>query len=152
MLSLESIAPILYERMQYSIIEGDTSGRDLIFLNAIELIKNNLMFGTCPITLLADGFTSYHNCYLDVGVGLGIFGFIAYVILNVVILIRIFKYEAVSNSLIFIFLSSMFGFSATRALVGVTMTANSNYCMIMCLICIATSEICKSHPLVRNKV
>ena len=127
--SLENFAPVLFSRMNSTMEEGDMSGRDILYKEAIEKILDNPLIGDNPIILLGNGeeFTSYHNGYLDIGVGLGIIGFALYVYLNIWIILKLFSYRHQLFRHKQIFLSTMFFLSATRAMSGASLLSNTNY-------------------------
>lgn len=68
---ISHFAPTLTERMLRTITENDTSGRDLLYANAIELFLRNPIIGSQYITEY--GIYS-HNMILDAFMGLGIIG------------------------------------------------------------------------------
>lgn len=138
---LEEFAPVLFSRMTDTIEEGDTSGRDVLFANAIEKMKENPITGDNPIILLNDGFTTYHNGYLDVGVGLGWLGFAFYVLLSVWIAIRLITRRHNISNTPQLFCAAMFFLSATRAMTGATLLSNPNYALSIACACILAAKL-----------
>lgn len=137
--TLERFAPVLFSRMEATIDEGDTSGRDVLFAHAIDKIVESPIAGGNPVIVLNDGFTTYHNGYLDVGVGLGILGFMVYVCLSLWILIRLIKKRHNFYSPELIFASGMYFLSATRAMTGASLVSNPNYALSIVLACIVAT-------------
>lgn len=141
MQTLERFAPVLFHRMELTIEEQDTSGRDILFTEAIQKIEENPILGTNPVFLHIDGFNGYHNGYLEVGVGLGIAGLIAYISLCIWILMRLLFYRNRLKTPVLLFLSSMFFLSATRAMTGAGLLSNSNYTISVACACIIASNV-----------
>lgn len=75
---LGNISPMLEKRMASTVIEGDTSGRESIFGNAISIFLENPVCGKQFV--LRNGFYS-HNSILDVMIGLGLLGALIWVYL-----------------------------------------------------------------------
>lgn len=141
MQTLERFAPVLYHRMELTLEEQDTSGRDILFAHAIQTIEENPISGSSPIILHYDGFNGYHNGYLDVGVGLGIAGFLAYLGLSIWIFMRLLLYRSRLNTPVLLFLSSMFFLSATRAMTGAGLLVNANYTLTIVCACVLASTV-----------
>lgn len=139
--TLERFAPVLYSRMSSTIDEGDMSGRDVLFAQAIQKISDNPISGDNPVIVLSDGFTSCHNGYLDVGVCLGIFGFIFYVSLSIWILISLITHRSRIQTMPQLFLSAMFFLSATRAMTGANFVSNPNYALCIACACVVVSQL-----------
>lgn len=131
-LFLARFSPVLYMRIMNSIEHGDSSGRDVLFSQALEQINNNPILGSEPVLLEENGaFSSYHNCYLDIFVGLGIFIGFFYVIL---ILISAFKSLYKKGCTAFqLFIFGMFWFYLFRALSGVMIVSNAIYVCVVLL-------------------
>lgn len=66
-----SVSPIMQERLSALIYEDDSSGRDVIYSNAIDIFLNNPFLGG---KFVADRGSYSHNMILDVLIGLGIMG------------------------------------------------------------------------------
>ena len=138
--TLERFAPVLFSRMMLTIEEGDISGREILYEHAIQLVKEKPVVGGNPIILLNDGFTSYHNGYLDVGVGLGWLGFAFYVLLSVWIAIRLITRRHNISNTPQLFCAAMFFLSATRAMTGATLLSNPNYALSIACACILAAK------------
>lgn len=147
MQTLERFAPVLYHRMELTVEEQDMSGRDILFAHAIQTIKENPISGSSPIILHYDGFNGYHNGYLDVGVGLGIVGFLAYIGLSMWIFMRLLFYRNRINTLVLLFLSSMFFLSATRAMTGAGLLINANYALTITCACFIASNVSRRNEI-----
>ncbi len=143
--TLERFAPVLFHRMELTIEEQDTSGRNILFAHAIQTIEDNPISGSSPIILHSDGFNGYHNGYLDVGVCLGIIGFLAYIWLSIWVLMRLLYYRSRLTSPVLLFLSSMFFLSATRTMTGAGLLSNPNYTLIIACACIIASNVSCGH-------
>ncbi len=139
--SIERLAPVLFLRMSNTINEGDMSGREVLFEQAIEQIKAHPITGNNPVILYSSGFTSCHNGYLEVGVGLGIFGFAAFVVLNLWILFVFIRNRRNIIELKQLLFSSMFFLSATRAMTGASLLDNPNYTVCIAGACIVSSTL-----------
>lgn len=77
---LGNISPLMERRMTEALVENDSSGRDILFANAIDLFLENPILGKQFV--LSDGFYS-HNSVLDVMIGLGLFGALIWVFIIV---------------------------------------------------------------------
>lgn len=130
---IKDIAPILYDRTMASIETGDLSGRDVLFISALNIFFDNLLFGATPLVLTYDSYSSFHNCYLDVAVGLGVFGFIYFIRLNYIIISAFLKCKY--KNLTFYVIGSLFFCNAARALSGIHMIDNAFYSLIFCSSC-----------------
>lgn len=130
--TLEKVAPVLFSRMYNAIEEGDTSGRDILFREAIAKIKDNPIEGDNPIILSNNGqFTTCHNGYLTVGVCLGVLGLFFYVMLTIWIAIRLILCRVNINSSEGFFIASMYFLSITRAMTGADIASNPNYAVMI---------------------
>lgn len=70
--TLEKFAPVLYERFYDTIESGDSSGRDELFVDALNKLSDNWALGTSPYVLEFKEFSSCHNVYLEMLVGCGV--------------------------------------------------------------------------------
>lgn len=138
---LEEFAPVLFSRMTETIEEGDSSGRDVLFAHAIEKMKEHPIAGDNPIILLDDGFTTYHNGYLDVGVGLGWLGFVFYVLFSLWIAVHLMTRRHNITNTPQLFCAAMFFLSATRAMTGATLLSNPNYALSIACACILAAQL-----------
>lgn len=138
---LEKFAPVLFSRMSDTIEEGDSSGRDVLFAQAMDKMKEHPITGDNPIILLNDGFTTYHNGYLDVGVGLGWLGFAFYVLCSVWIAIRLMTRRHNISNTPQLFCAAMFFLSATRAMTGATLLSNPNYALSIACACTLAAQL-----------
>ena len=75
---LGSISPMMEQRMAEAIFEKDSSGRDILFHEAISIFLQNPILGKQFV--LNNGFYP-HNSILDVMIGLGIFGALVWIFL-----------------------------------------------------------------------
>ena len=75
---LGNISPLMEERMLTTLDEGNSSGRDVLAQQAMDLFYQNPIVGKQFV--LNDGFYS-HNSILDVMIGLGVFGALIWVII-----------------------------------------------------------------------
>ena len=139
--SLRRFAPVLYSRMADTIEEGDMNGRQFLFSQAINLMKKYPISGDNPIIILRDGFTTYHNGYLDVGVCLGWIGFFFYVFLSIWIAIRLLSRRHLIISVPQLFCAAQFFLSATRAMTGATLLSNSNYALSIACACLVAYQL-----------
>lgn len=73
-----SISPMMEQRVSAAAFDGDDSGRSFLYANAIDIFMRNPLFGGKFV--LDNGFYS-HNSILDVLMGLGLFGGIAWLYL-----------------------------------------------------------------------
>lgn len=75
---LGSISPLMEQRMAAAIFEDDSSGRDILYREAISIFLQNPILGKQFV--LNNGFYP-HNSVLDVMIGLGFFGALVWVYL-----------------------------------------------------------------------
>jgi O-antigen ligase len=89
---LESIGSSLTVRLASMIYEKDTSGRDGLYQNAWNLIKESPFFGSFYVIRSGIGAGGYpHNFLLEVFMATGLFGGIPFIILLIVSIYRSFK-------------------------------------------------------------
>lgn len=147
---LENLSPVLYSRIMSSIEQGDSSGRDILFNEAITKITEFPIFGSFPVLLERDGnFSSYHNCYLDVMVGLGVLGGSVLILLIIYLAIRSIKKRNGLNNAFQLFILGMLWFNIFRALSGVMLIANAIFSSIIILSCIILSNYHRNIKLIR---
>lgn len=138
---LSSFAPVLFNRMTATIEEGDLSGRDTLFREAWSIISSHPFTGGNPVIMFPDGsFTTYHNGFLDIGLALGIVGFVVYVFLNLKLLWRACKRYHYVNSPAYFFIIGMLGAFVMRSMSGAGLIANPIYTMCIGLACILLSN------------
>lgn len=141
--TIERFAPVLYSRMMLTINERDTSGREALFSDAINIIEEDPVSGGCPITLSATQFSSSHNGFLDVGVGLGIFGLTIYACLSIWLIVQFLIHKNMHSSLEFLFIGSQFFLSTVRAMSGANLLYNPNYALSIACACLVVSYLRK---------
>jgi O-antigen ligase len=89
---LDSIGSSLTVRLTSMIVEKDTSGRDAIYQNTWNLIKESPFFGSFYVIRSGVGAGGYpHNFLLEVFLATGLFGGIPFLILLVISIYRSFK-------------------------------------------------------------
>lgn len=138
---LYSFAPVLFTRLTATIEDGDLSGRDTLFREAWAIISSHPFTGGNPVVLFPDGsFTTYHNGFLDIGLALGIVGFVVYIFLNIKLLWRAFKRYHYVNSPAYFFVIGMLGAFLMRSMSGAGLIANPIYTMSMGLAFILLSN------------
>lgn len=135
---LEEYAPVLYGRAVDTLGEGDLGGRTPLYQEAFKKISGSPLLGDCPFYLELTEFNSYHNCYIDVFVGLGLIGGLIYLLLNTKLFIDVLRMKNSILSLAYLSFIGMFVFSFIRAMSGVIIFANSNYCVSMLMACYIT--------------
>ena len=139
LLSMDVIAeyaPALVDRMTNTIEDGDTSGRDVIFLSAWGMIMKSPILGSNPLLLFSNGFGSFHNVYLSIGVGLGVVGMVAFVILIINLLVKTIMLRKNITSIFNLFIIAMFWFFAIRGVTGIYILSNGTYCAVLALTCL----------------
>ena len=131
---LSKFSPVLYSRVMESIEHGDTSGRDQLFIEAFEKIEESPILGSNPVILESDtSFSSYHNCYLDIFVCLGVFWGIIYLFLVIYSGLKTLRKNESHSSAFQIFIFGLFWFYVIRCLSGVMIVSNSIYVSVMLL-------------------
>lgn len=138
--SIEEISPTMTQRLDMTISDGDTSGRDEIFSDALRMIDQHPLLGTNPIILESNSFTSYHNVYLEIGVGLGIFGFIIFIGLILSLMIRTMSNKFIRRQLFSSIMAGLFWFYIFRGLTGVDPMQNCVYITVVSFICIISNS------------
>lgn len=108
-------APLLYMRMMRTVEEGDTSGREVLFQEAIDLIKDNPLLPEKPIMIYSRFFT-YHELYLDVTLYLGVIGGALFVFLILKTLFKIIQVK--TQEPVSVFFLTTFIVNAVRGLSG----------------------------------
>jgi len=122
---LENYAPVFFDRMGATMEEGDMNGRDEIFIYALRLIWDNPIFGSCPIILGRDSFIGFHNYYLTIGVGLGLFGLACIVGFVFVLLFRSYIHRFEIKTPFQLFILSMLCVISVRGITGVNPFADA---------------------------
>lgn len=75
---LGNISPMMEQRMAATMYEDDSSGRDVLYKQAIDIFLQNPVFGK---QFILDAGIYSHNSILDVLIGLGFFGAVVWVYL-----------------------------------------------------------------------
>lgn len=89
---LESIGSTLVVRLTSMIMDKETSGRDAIYTNAWNLIKESPFFGSFYLIRSGPGIGGYpHNFLLEVFMATGLFGGIPFMILLIISIYRSYK-------------------------------------------------------------
>jgi uncharacterized membrane protein len=138
--SLSNFAPVLFNRMVGTIETGDSSGRDVIFVEAWNKMLDEPLFGGSSVILYYDSFSGYHNAFLNMGVSLGLFAFFAYIYFfyKICVLILTYKY---SYNLDTYFTFGMIAFYIVRSITGIGLVGDIEYCVILSMACIKLSTI-----------
>ena len=128
LVKLADFAPAIYNRFMATVEDGDMSGRENLFEEAIARFEDNPILGTNPISLSSTQFSTCHNVYLETlqGGGIIVFLFFVYALLSV-----IFGSVKIRNILLqhtgFLFLFSLFFCNIGRGLSGIMLTSNTIY-------------------------
>lgn len=136
---MEEAAPVLYSRVMSTVEDNDTSGRDEIFEDALQIIDKSPIVGGNPVILEQHGsFTCFHNCYLDVAVGTGVIGGIIFLFIIGSLAINSIRLGRKMNTPWDLFIMGMLWFFMFRSLSGVAIVANTTYdiCIALALIII----------------
>ncbi|MFD2245105.1 O-antigen ligase family protein [Pontibacter ruber] len=89
---LESMGSSLGTRIVNILVEGDTSGREILYNETIDLIKESPLVGVYYVIPSGMGFKSYpHNFFLEVLLATGLLGAIPFIILVCKSLIKSFN-------------------------------------------------------------
>lgn len=140
--TIEKIAPVLFSRMSNTIEEGDMSGRDILFKEAVQKMRENPVKGNNPIILSNnDSFTTCHNGYLLVGVCLGVLGFIVNIGFTLWLVFCILRYRSKLNTPEALFIVMMFFYTSTRAMTGADLASTPNYTLTVAAACVIISRI-----------
>lgn len=123
---LGNISPMMRERMAATMYEDDSSGRDFLYKEAIDLFLQNPVFGKQFI--LRSGIYC-HNSILDVMIGLGFFGALVWIYLICLDIKRTYRHVLNKTSLMVIGLLSI-QFIFKGFLSGAIYTDN---CLIICM-------------------
>ena len=132
---VQDIAPVLFSRMTNTVEDGDMSGRDVLFEEAINTMMDNFLIGTCPFEVNKDSFSSSHNGFLDVGVGLGVIGFFVYILITLNILLTLFKNRRLLKTTPLLIIASFFYWNFARAMSGAGLLDNANYTLSVAAAC-----------------
>lgn len=136
---MEEAAPVLYSRVMSTIEDNDTSGRDEIFEEALQIIDKSPIIGGNPVILEQHGsFTCFHNCYLDVAVGTGVIGGLIYLFIIGSLAINSIRLGRKMNTPWDLFIMGMLWFFMFRSLSGVAIVTNTTFdiCVALSLIII----------------
>lgn len=107
--SFEKFAPLLYQRIENTVEEGDDA-RSMLFDEGVEMFKASPIIGDNPLIVWDGGFTGRHNVFIDIALFLGAIGLLVYVVLILKLLFRIkdFKHsDPVSLFFYMLFVSCM---------------------------------------------
>lgn len=137
---LDNFAPALHSRLENSIENGDTSGRDVLFEQAWKLICDNPIIGANPVVLAPKSFSGYHNVYLGLGVGVGMIGLFLFIFTVVALLFKTIKMKTESHTAFSIFIFAMFWFNASRGITGINLISNTLYVVIFALTCVILKQ------------
>lgn len=148
--SFEKFAPVLFERLTLTVQDGDLSGREILFQQALKTISENPILGGNPICLENGAFSTCHNGYLDVGLSLGVIGFVAYIILNFSLFIRTIKGDHYSYNPLYYFSVTFFFASTMRAMSGAGPIHNSTYAIAIGLACTILTYNSKQSCILNN--
>jgi hypothetical protein len=100
---LGSISPLMEERMLNLLVEGNSSGRDSLSAQALDLFYQNPILGK---QFVLNGFYT-HNSILDVMIGLGFFGALVWVFIIIMDFKKSYQNILSKSSLMMISLLSM---------------------------------------------
>lgn len=136
-------APVLYYRVMRTVEEGDTSDREILYQQAIDLIKDNPILPSEPI-IVGTRFFTYHMLYLDVALYLGVLGGLLFVFLTLKAIFRVINIKTQEPVSIFFF--TMFMVNAVRGISGLALFLNPMFSvtMIFSLMLIQTKKDLKS--------
>lgn len=129
----EKFAPLLYERVENTISEGDDA-RSILFNEGIEMLKESPVIGDNPLIIWDGGFTGRHNVFLDIALFLGIIGFIVYTVLVLKVLLKIKNFKKSKPVPLFfymIFISCMI-----RSLTSFTLLKEAMFSIMFVMTCI----------------
>lgn len=135
-----SFAPVIFARMNNTIEDHDTSGRDVLFEEALDKMSNNPILGDNPFAMEPGGYDTYHNVYLDVGATLGLICFTLFVGLTIYLLIKTISTAHQHKSVFSLFILAMFWFFAVRGLTGVFLLSNDSYVATYALTCLLMNK------------
>lgn len=145
-------APLLYRRMMKTVEEGDMSEREVLFQQAIDLIKENPLLPKEPI-IIYNRFFTYHELYLDVTLYLGVIGGALFVFLMLKTLFKIIQVK--TREPVSLFFLTMFLVKAVRGLSGVSPLSDAmfNITFIFALMSLQAKKDLKSQnvSLIRYK-
>ena len=151
---LEDSAPVLYSRVMSTVEDNDTSGRDEIFEDALQIIDDSPIIGGNPVILEQHGsFTSFHNCYLDITVGTGVVGGLIYLFIIGSLAINSIRLGRKMNTPWDLFIMGMLWFFIFRSISGVAIVANTTYdiCIALSLIIIYNKTRSQYEYCISNK-
>ena len=120
----EKFAPVLYNRIVYTIESEDTGGRDALFDNALNTLKEKPITGDVSIMLEPNAMSSCHNMYLDLGLELGVVGGLTFIIISLVLLFWCLTSGAKGKITIEqCFFAALFMFHIVRGMSGLTLSS-----------------------------
>lgn len=125
---LERFAPALYGRFVMTLEDGDTSGRDELFEEAMARFEKSPLTGDNPVSLSPTQFSNCHNVYLETLEGGGVVIFALFIVsfLNIVMGSAKLRKALLAHSG-YLFLFSLFFFNMGRGLSGIMLTSNTIY-------------------------
>lgn len=86
--SFAKFAPILYQRIELTIEEGDEARTGLLE-DGVEMFKASPIIGDNPLIIWDGGFTGRHNVFMDIALFLGVLGLVVYAVLVLKLLFRL---------------------------------------------------------------
>jgi O-antigen ligase len=101
---LGNISPVTEQRLKMSIYEGDSSGRDLLFYNALTSFLESPILGKQFAFFYLGSFEYSHNIILDGFMGMGIFGGMAIIYFLFAALKKSFNFLKINDANSWIFL------------------------------------------------
>ena len=116
---IEQVSPVMRKRLELAINEYDSSGRDIILVDAINEFLDNPILGSQFAFNLNGGIRYSHNIIVDAFMGLGLFGGILFVVIcfsAVKRAIQIFNKKIENEWVAIIFLQSFLGLMLSGAL------------------------------------
>lgn len=133
--TLESFAPVLFDRITNTVENGDISGRDVVFAKAWNIITHHPICGGDPLILTrGDSVSGYHNGYLAVGVAAGMWGALLYIYYNFQIILTYWRNRLSQHRAIDYFCVGYFGFFLMRAMSGASIIMNPTYLVALGLV------------------
>lgn len=129
---LSTFAPLLYMRMMKTIEEGDTSEREVLYQQAIDLIKESPLLPNEPLLVYSRFFT-YHQLYLDVALYLGIIGGFVFVFLILKTIFRIIIVK--TQDPVSIFFLTLFMVESLRGMSGIVIFQDPMYNITIIFTC-----------------
>lgn len=127
-----TFAPLLYMRMMRTVEEGDMSEREVLYQQAIDLIKENPLLPSDPL-IVGSRFFTYHQLYLDVALYLGIIGGFIFAFLILKTLFRIIRVK--TQDPVSVFFLTLFMVEALRGMSGIVIFQDPMYNITIIFTC-----------------